>query len=958
MSPERLRQFCCWLLATLPLLVFAQGALSSEAATAIPDYAAPVTSRNDDRAYRYTELDNGLRVLLISDPSADKAAAALDVDAGSADNPEDRPGLAHFLEHMLFLGTAKYPEADEYQSFISAHGGGHNAYTSDEHTNYFFYVDHRYLEPALDRFSQFFIAPLFTEQYVERERNAVNSEYTAKIKNSYRREMDVWRELVNPRHPASKFSVGSLETLADREDDLVRDDLLQFYEDYYSADRMTLVVLGRESLEQLQGLVQAHFAAVPKRKVRSHERDVPLFGSNTLPLRVQIKPVKEERRLTLAFPVPPTQRYYREKPLQYIGSIVGHEGQGSLLSLLKQMGWAEALSAGGGYGSRDQTTFNITISLTPEGYRQQDKVVAATFRMLQKIRESGVEEWRFGELQSLADMEFRFLEKSEPIDTVSRLANSMHDYPLKDIVRGPYRYDKYDAWLIKRYLKYLRPDNLLWVVTAPEVETDKVSQYYQTNYAVESLKREATVMAKADLDKLQLPQPNQFIPKRLQVKSPPAIGRSSALPESILRTDALDVWFQQDTNYNVPKAEVRIRALLPRVGGSARSAALTHLYAALVNDSLNEFAYPASLAGLYFSVRATGRGLDLSLSGYNDRQGLLLNRILGVVDRNRFDSDRFNSIRRELVRSWRNQTSAPPYDQLLRKLPVLTYSPYWDQLDMADELESVTPLELRRFSEKLWQGSQLKMLFYGNLYRQEAQQLASLVGHRLHTALDEEDKPVLVKHSSVAKLPDTPSRYHLQVDHNDTAVVLYQQALGDSVRDRANMSMLQQLQRAPFFHQLRTEQQLGYIVFVSAMGFKDVAGSLWVVQSPSAPVADVVEAMVAFAGQPPLRDGEFEKQRQALLTGLLETPQNLAEQAERYWSEIVMDARQFDRRQQLIEEVRGLTPEGVAVYARRLQQSGHRLWLTADSGADAPAPQVPVADLNRFKTTLQSYKYP
>src|SRR5690554_4694752 len=88
------------------------------------------TSPNDPREYRHLFLDNKLEVLLISDPATDKAAAAMDVHVGSRDDPKEYQGLAHFLEHMLFLGTETYPEAGEYQSFITQHGGSHNAYTS------------------------------------------------------------------------------------------------------------------------------------------------------------------------------------------------------------------------------------------------------------------------------------------------------------------------------------------------------------------------------------------------------------------------------------------------------------------------------------------------------------------------------------------------------------------------------------------------------------------------------------------------------------------------------------------------------------------------------------------------------------------------------------------------------------------------------------------------------------
>ena len=70
----------------------------------------------------------------------------MDVNVGHASDPADLPGLAHFLEHMLFLGTEKYPEEGHYNQFLQERGGSSNAYTDFEHTNFFFDVLHPHLE--------------------------------------------------------------------------------------------------------------------------------------------------------------------------------------------------------------------------------------------------------------------------------------------------------------------------------------------------------------------------------------------------------------------------------------------------------------------------------------------------------------------------------------------------------------------------------------------------------------------------------------------------------------------------------------------------------------------------------------------------------------------------------------------------------------------------------------------
>jgi insulysin len=107
------------------------------------------TPQTDSRKYRAIVLDNQLTCLLVQDETADKASAAMDVHVGSFHEPLH--GLSHFLEHVLFLGTRKYPQENEYSQHLAHHGGHSNAYTSDRHTNYYFDIAWPHLHSALDR---------------------------------------------------------------------------------------------------------------------------------------------------------------------------------------------------------------------------------------------------------------------------------------------------------------------------------------------------------------------------------------------------------------------------------------------------------------------------------------------------------------------------------------------------------------------------------------------------------------------------------------------------------------------------------------------------------------------------------------------------------------------------------------------------------------------------------------
>ena len=94
-----------------------------------------------------------MQCLIISDVETDKSAASLDVHVGSSLDEKPFYGTAHFLEHMLSMGSEKYPSENEYSEYIKNNGGYSNAYTSLTNTNYQFEVSNEALEGALDRFA-------------------------------------------------------------------------------------------------------------------------------------------------------------------------------------------------------------------------------------------------------------------------------------------------------------------------------------------------------------------------------------------------------------------------------------------------------------------------------------------------------------------------------------------------------------------------------------------------------------------------------------------------------------------------------------------------------------------------------------------------------------------------------------------------------------------------------------
>lgn len=929
----------------------------SKAPVASAQSIVPIKSVNDDRAYKYIELSNGLKVLLISDAKAEESAASLQVAVGSAQDPEGREGLAHFLEHMLFLGTEKYPEADSYQQFISKSGGSHNAYTSLDHTNYFLSVRPDFLAGALDRFAQFFIAPLFTEAYVDREKEAVQAEFLAKIKEDSRRSNSVFQSVINPQHPAARFTVGNLDTLADTAEHKIRDQLIDFYRTYYSADQMSLVVLGRESLAELEGLVLTHFSSIARlpRPEPIATATQPLFLPTALPLEVRYKPEQELRELRLIFPVPDSRSYFREKPLTQIANMLGHEGRSSLLSALKSEGLAESLWAGendyGPYGS----SFVVSIALTEKGQANPELVKAWVFSAIDLIKKSGLDQWRFEELKQLADISFRFQEKRDPGSLVQSLARNLHLYPAVDVLRAGYIYDRFDQSLLQLYLDYLQPGNVFVLQADAKVETEQLSPLYSTPYIVQKPKP-LLALTEQQQGAITLPAPNPFVPARLQVRE--KISKSTQ-PERLIDEKNLRLWFMQDDQFDLPKSVIRIQLRSPVIGVDIHSRVQAELYVAMVLDELNEYSYPAFLAGLGFDVQATARGMDITVAGYNDRQGLLLTEVLEALVSPRLEPARFANVRGEIMRRARNGDKQPPYIQLFQQLVPTLYAPAWPTSEIADAMGNTGLADLKNFGRKFTQNSQIDMLAYGNLLPAEARQLATLVGQQLTR-----DKPVDQK-GKLKLLTTARGGYERQisVQHDDNAIVIYHQADSNKYSDRAHLMLLAQSIRAPFFNSIRTEQQLGYVVFAGAMPIAEYPGLVLVAQSPHADARTLRAAFDEFIGQMPnwLAD-DLELQRKAVLAQLQEKPKNLAEQAGRYWDEIAAVGPagkvDFNRRKNLTDAVKQVNAVTLRTFAYRLFDPERRLVFGTGPMATEAEPVTKVTDLTSFKSSGKHYIVP
>ncbi|KAH8371843.1 hypothetical protein KR093_009062, partial [Drosophila rubida] len=907
-------------------------------------------SQQDTRDYRGLQLENGLKVLLISDPTTDVSAAALSVQVGHMSDPEDLPGLAHFCEHMLFLGTEKYPHENGYTTYLSQSGGSSNAATYPLMTKYHFHVAPDKLDGALDRFAQFFIAPLFTASATEREINAVNSEHEKNLSSDLWRMKQVQRHLAKPGHAYSKFGSGNKATLSDipkAKGIDVREELLRFHKYWYSANIMCLAVIGKESLDKLEDMVIEKFSEIENKYVKVPEWPRDPFAEDQYGQKVKIVPIKDVRSLTVSFTTDDLTQFYKSGPDNYLTHLIGHEGKGSILSELRRLGWCNDLMAGHQNTQNGFGFFDIVVDLTQEGLEHVDDIVNIIFQYLRMLRQEGPKKWIFDECKKLNEMRFCFKEKEQPENLVTHTVSSMQIFPLEEVLIAPYLSNEWRPELISKLLEELVPSKcrITLVSQSYEQSVDQVEPYYKTKYGVERIPEDTLNCWECcdENENLKLSLPNSFIPSNFDIAEVPSDAPKH--PEIIMDTPILRVWHKQDNQFNKPKACMTFDMSNPIAYLDPLNCNLNHMMVMLIKDQLNEYLYDAELASLKLSVITKPCGIDVSsqiteytlvwfdklfslqftIRGFNDKQVVLLEKLLDHLFNFNIDEKRFDILKEEYIRSLKNFNAEQPYQHSIYYLALLLTENAWANVELLDAMELVSYDRVLNFAKEFFQRLHTECFIFGNVTKQQATDIAGRVNKRLEET-NATKLPILarqmLKKREYKLLPGDSYLFEKENEfHMSSCTQLYMQCGAQTDHTNIMVNLVSQVLSEPCYDCLRTKEQLGYIVFSGVRKVNGSNGIRIIVQSAKHPsfVEDRIENFLETYLQiiEDMPQDEFERHKEALIVKKLEKPKNIFQQFSQFYGEIALQTYHFEREEAEVAILRKITKTDFVDYFKK-----------------------------------------
>ncbi len=308
---------------------------------------------------QHLTLSNGLRVRLCHAPHLKRCAAAVQVQAGSHDAPAAYPGLAHFLEHLFFLGTARFPVEDGLMRFVQRQGGQLNATTRERHTEFFFEVPLSALPDALARLCDMLANPVLTLERQRAEREVIHAEWVAWSGNAEAQREYALLRSVSAQHPLAGFHAGNRESLP-IDEPRFQAALVDFHRRFYQAGQMLLSLSGPQPPEELAALAQQFGGLFTPGSTVAQTAPPPLFDRPLDP-----EQIAGQLDLLIAFEDLPANA-----TLDYYLAGIADSRPGGLVHELRECGWLEHFSAAALYRFAGQALVLVKAKLNATADRE------------------------------------------------------------------------------------------------------------------------------------------------------------------------------------------------------------------------------------------------------------------------------------------------------------------------------------------------------------------------------------------------------------------------------------------------------------------------------------------------------------------------------------------------------------------------------------------------------------
>ena len=803
-------------------------------------------SNIDKREYEYLKLNNGLQCIIIKDAEENLCGACLNIHVGSVNEKID--GLAHFLEHMVFMGSKKYPDSNDFMSSINSNGGKTNAYTSDTDTNYHFTIEPEKFPLTLDKFSQFFREPLLKSEYINKEINAVDSEAKKNLLDDVWIQLELYKTLLHDSHPINHFTCGDLESLQISN---IEEELKKFHDMYYDAKYMTLAVFINNDVnyEKIKSMIIENFGSIKSNSNSINRSYGKLLKDNTI---VYYVPEREEIFLSVLFEVP-TIKKALDSPYEFISYILGSEIDKSLYTQLLHKGYVTKLMVSELLSFDDYTIINAEYVLTEDGEANVDEIYTITIKYFEfilnklKTKDSELEKLYLEMIQNNLN-NFNYWENSTIIDTIIPMTNIMkEDLPREYILSSDIHLPDFNR-LCEIVMQQINSYSV--AVSFGSKSNKKICKTlfprYKVCYKLDSIKT-----VKIDETEFTLPILNNYICYNLKIDE-----TIQQLTEPVLiKSDNYNLFYYGDKQYKTPIIDIRTTIKMPKILQSAETYVSALLYLNSAYGDINELKEMAKLASYTIYLKLDYDTLYILISGYNENMPKIVDLMKNMFN-HEFKERSFKTAHYELLKDLKNHDKESPSSQLLVQFEKLIFDKYFTPIEQYKAAKSITIEKCKNIFKSIYTDCRINILTTGNISQNNCIDLINTYYSNLNINTPQLELELDDNLNRIHKIKTQLIRTKNLEETNSIASVIY-----DFDRFRKSYTkdwksrvlfyrILNTLVSNKFFYELRTKKQMGYIVKVRTMLVESNHNSnvflQFVIQSPKYTCKEIIEEINKF----------------------------------------------------------------------------------------------------------------
>lgn len=761
-------------------------------------------SENDTRNYIYKKLKNNLEIVIVSDNDETLCGACLNVNIGSA--MEDVPGLAHFLEHMLFMGSKKYPKSNNFMSKINKSGGMTNAYTSDVDTNYYFICSSDTYLSNLDVFGNFLLDPLLSKKYVNKEISNVNSESNKNIVDNDWLQLEIVKTLFNKEHPLNHYTAGTTESLSIPD---IHDKLKEFKKNFYTAERMSLVLFvnNKINLVDIDVLLDEIFSLIPTKSNKDKIKLGSLIKGNQI---VKYIPFSDSHQLRIIFQVK-TIENMMESPLPFIYYLFNLRCVGSLFDILSSKSLITRLDCGELNDFDDFTLFSVDCELTDKGFKHYETIYNLIKIYLDFIintikNKNTIIEKHFLEKLQMSKNNFKFWEKPDINSIMSMISQILkYDIPRELLLNFDVKINSFDKIINNIKLTFDGYSCSICIGSKNlKIKNYMVYPNYKTKYVVEDITFNNNIID------FGLPITNNFICYN------PTIQKisQSVKPEKLEGENFLSFYYG-DTKYNTPLVEIKVIIKLPQLFESIKSYVNILLFYSAAYNSIVKLKDLMANAGYIFYFKLNTDSIYLSISGYTENIAKAI-KIIKYMFSQKFTNEHYEQAKFELTQSFKNFS----YETVISKFATYSQEKIFKTFFMPDDILKVlknTKMDktINIYNQKIKTG-RISIFCSGNITSELSKKLVNKVY-----------KYINIKHQI------EPLDYNNIIEYKENEMFIYKKNNKNinvlvgllfplpeiSIKYTKNWyeyvlfcRLLEMILDNDFYYELRTEKEIGYVV--------------------------------------------------------------------------------------------------------------------------------------------------